>query len=78
MARKIVNKDVKRLAEIGLFSFTILLVAGLLIATAWGAWVMIITWLLDRDGYRLIIIGTSVFWATVGVIAWLIRTNRKI
>jgi len=72
------TKNTKRLIEIGLFSLTILLVAGLLIATAWGAWVMIVTWLLDKDGYRIIIIGTSVFWASVGVLAWLIRTNRKI
>jgi hypothetical protein len=72
------TKNTKRLIEIGLFSLTILLVAALLIATAWGAWVMIITWLLNNDGYRIIIIGTSVFWASVGVIAWLIRTNRKI
>jgi len=72
------TKNTKRLIEIGLFSLTILLVAALLIATAWGAWVMIVTWLLNNDGYRIIIIGTSVFWASVGVIAWLIRTNRKI
>jgi len=72
------TKNTKRLIEIGLFSLIILLVAGLLLATAWGAWVMIITWLLNRDGYHIIIIGTSVFWASVGVIAWLIRTNRKI
>jgi hypothetical protein len=72
------TKNTKRLIEIGLFSLTILLVAALLIATAWGAWVMIITWLLNNDGYRIIIIGTSVFWASVGVLAWLIRTNRKI
>ncbi len=72
------TKNTKRLIEIGLFSLTILLVAGLLIATAWGAWVMIVTWLLNNDGYRIIIIGTSVFWASVGVLAWLIRTNRKI
>lgn len=72
------TKNTKRLIEIGLFTFTILLVASLMIATAWGAWVMIVTWLLDHDGYRIIIIGTSVFWATVGVLAWLVRTNRKI
>ncbi len=72
------TKNTKRLIEIGLFSLTILLVAALLIATAWGAWVMIVTWLLNNDGYRIIIIGTSVLWASVGVLAWLIRTNRKI
>lgn len=72
------TKNSKRLIEIGLFSLTILLVAALLIATAWGAWVMVVTWLLNNEGYRIIIIGTSVFWASVGVLSWLIRTNRKI
>lgn len=72
------TKNTKRLIEIGLFTFTILLVASVLIATGWATWVMIITWLLDRDGYRIIIIATSVFWVCVGVLSWLIRTNRKI
>jgi hypothetical protein len=72
------RKSVKLLAEIGLFSLTILLVAGLLAATGWGLWIIVITWILDYEGFRIIIIGTSVFWASVGVLAWLIRSNRKI
>jgi len=72
------RKSVKLITEIGLFSLTILLVAGLLVATGWSLWIIFITWILDHEGFRIIIIGTSVFWASVGVLAWLIRTNRKI
>lgn len=72
------TKHQKRVIEIGLFALTIILVAALLLGTAWGAWVMAVTWLLNKDGYRIIIIGTSVFWAAVGVLAWLVRTNRKL
>ena len=70
------QKHIEKLIDIGLFILAGLFIAVLLFGTAWAAWVMVVTWLLDRDGYRLIIMATSVFWAAVGVITWLIRMHR--
>lgn len=71
------RKHLKLLIEVGLFSLTIALVAALVTGAGWGLWIIFIGWILNGDADRIMIIGTSVFWLSVGVLSWLIRSNRK-
>ncbi len=72
------RKHLRLAANLGVFILTISLVGGVLAALSWGFWVMIVTWLLDKDGYRLIIIATSVFWVAAGSLTWaILRSSRK-
>lgn len=71
------RKHLKLLIEVGLFSLTIALVAALVTAAGWGLWIIFIGWVLNGDADRIMITGTSVFWLSVGVLSWLIRSNRK-
>lgn len=68
---------VKFALKIWLFLTIIVLVGAVMFATAWGLWIMFITWMLDKDFDRIIIMATSGFWIGAGGLTWAILRSRK-
>lgn len=68
---------VKFALKLGVFLTIIVLVGAVMFATAGGLWIMFITWVLNAEFDRLIIIATSGFWIGAGGISWAILRSRK-
>lgn len=49
--------------------------ALLVLVGGWGGWVLTVAWFMNREDYRIIICGVSLFWLGVGGLLWLQRKN---
>lgn len=74
MVTKIILRGGKEIAigiaiACGVVLFTMMLL--------WGLWGILATWWLDKEGYRVIVIVTSLFWVGLGGIICLIKATAS-
>ena len=71
------NQFIKTAINFGVFLITIILLGGVVLLGAWMMWIMFITWMLNAEFDRIIILATSAFWIITGGLTWAILRSRK-
>jgi hypothetical protein len=71
------NQSIKIAVRFGVFILSIIVLASALIFDAWMVWIMFITWVLDAEFDRVIILATSAFWIITGGLTWAILRSRR-
>lgn len=71
------NQYIKIAVRFGVFILSIILIASVLIFDAWMVWIMFITWVLNAEFDRAIILSTSAFWIITGGLTWAILRSRR-
>lgn len=68
---------VKFIIKTSIFLLIILFVGMLVTAAAWAMWIIFVTWVLDNEFDRVIIMATSAFWIITGGVTWGILHSKK-